>query len=106
MNTITGSDWARALPAARLRRAPVAVRARVFNGALCPVCGLPGIHRAMLGGVRVVHGGGDSCWMPSAEAVAAAGLVGKGTRLGVASPQLVLEFSESRASTLLRGGVV
>lgn len=104
MNTITGTDWARALPVARARRAPAAVRSRVFAGPICPLCGQPGIHREMLGGVRIVHGA-DSCWMPSAESVAAAGLVGSGTRLGVASPQMVLEFSESRASTLLQGRV-
>jgi hypothetical protein len=103
VNTITGSDWAAALPAARARRAPVAVRARVFSGPICPVCGLPGIHREMLGGVRIIHGP-DSCWMPTAAALGAAGLVGGGTRLGMPSPQLVLVFSESRASTLLQQG--
>ena len=88
MNTITGTDWARALPVARARRKPAAVRARVFAGPLCPVCGQPGLHRAMLGGVRIHHGGGVACWMPSPESVAAAGLVGSGTRLGLVSPQL------------------
>lgn len=91
MNTITGADWARVLPVVRARRRPAAVRARMFNGPICPVCGLPGLRREMLGGVRVVHGA-DSCWMPSPESVAAAGLVGSGTRLGVASPQLFLNL--------------
>lgn len=81
-HTITGGDWARVLPKVRKRRKPEAVRARVFAGPICPVCGTPGLHRSMLGGVRIHHGAGDSCWMPSPESVAAAGLVGKGTRLG------------------------
>lgn len=89
MNTITGSDWASALPAARARRAPIAVRARVFSGPICPMCGLPGIHREMLGGVRIIHGP-DSCWMPTVAAVGAAGLVGSGTRLGLVAPQMML----------------
>jgi hypothetical protein len=80
VNTITGTDWDRSLRAARARRKPAAVRARVFAGPMCPVCGQPGLRREMLGGVRVMHGV-DSCWMPSPESVAAAGLVGKGTRL-------------------------
>lgn len=94
--TITGSDWAAALPAARRRRAPAAVRARVFCGPVCPVCGLPGLRREMLGGVRVHHASGDSCWMPSAASVAAAGLVGSGKRLGPAATQLLL-FSIAEA---------
>ena len=89
-STITGSDWARVLPAVRARRKPEAVRARVFAGPICPVCGLPGIRREMLEGVRIHHGNGESCWVPSPEYVAAAGLVGSGTRLGVPSPQLLL----------------
>lgn len=81
MATITGNDWKRSLTAARVRRAPEATAARMFRGPACPVCQRPGIHHPTTGGVRIVHGA-DSCWMPSAESVAAAGLVGSGTRLG------------------------
>lgn len=66
--TITGADWAHALPPARARRRPVAVRARVFAGPACPVCGRPGLHREGKGGMLVVHGGGLSCWWPSTAA--------------------------------------
>lgn len=88
--TINGSDWAAALNASRARRRPAAVRARIFAGPPCPVCKLPGLRSEMPEGVRIMHGQGDTCWLPSLESVAAAGLVGQGTRLGQANPQLQL----------------
>src|SRR5690606_3093362 len=58
--TITGADWARALPAARARREGAA--ARMFSGPACPSCGEPGLHQQLGEGmVRVVHARGVAC---------------------------------------------
>ena len=62
-STISGADWARALPAARVRRAGTAKR--VFAALLCPVCGKRGVHKPQKPkGLLVEHGGGATCWHP------------------------------------------
>lgn len=63
--TITGTDWARSLKAARVRRAPAAVAARRFRGLVCPVCGRGGLHRELSGGTEIVHSGAERCWWPA-----------------------------------------
>jgi hypothetical protein len=64
--TITGVDWALALPAARARRAPEAVQARLFSGPVCPICGRPGLHRELTGGTEITHSATERCWHPAA----------------------------------------
>lgn len=63
-STITGLSWSRALPAARARRRPEAVRARRFSGPACPVCGRPGFHRTFTGGTEIIHSEIVRCWQP------------------------------------------
>ena len=88
--TIGDREWKAALAAARARRRPSAVRARIFRGMSCPVCGLPALNKSMLGGTRFIHSPRESCWMPSTECVLAAGLAGSGTRFGAESQLLLL----------------
>jgi hypothetical protein len=66
-DTLTDADWKRGLAAARARRRPAEVRARVFSGPACPVCGRPGLHRDLTGGTEVTHGSGagERCWWPA-----------------------------------------
>ena len=86
--TITDAAWARGLAAARARRAPEAVRSRVFAGPACPVCGWPGLHRELTGGTEITHGGGsgERCWWPSASA----------SYVSVGGPRLTLGKAEKR----------
>lgn len=65
--TITDAAWTRGLKAARTRRQPEAVRARVFSGPACPVCGKPGLHRDLTGGTEVTHNKGERCWWPESS---------------------------------------
>ena len=62
-STISGADWARALPASRSRRAGMTLRVR--ESLLCPVCGKRGVHKPQKPkGLLVEHGGGVACWHP------------------------------------------
>ena len=60
--TISGADWARALPAARTRRQ--VATARRFAGPVCPRCGRPGLHRELTGGTEILHSGVERCFIP------------------------------------------
>lgn len=67
-STITDADWKRGIEQARARRQPQAVRARIFRGPACPVCGRPGLHRDLTGGTEIVHSETmERCWWPSAS---------------------------------------
>jgi len=62
-STISGADWARALPVARVRRAGTS--ARVASRLLCPVCNKMGKHVPQKPkGLIVEHGSGVACWHP------------------------------------------
>jgi hypothetical protein len=64
--TITGGDWQRGLVAARARRKPGAVNARLFSGPICPVCRRPGLHQEITGGTMIIHDPRvKPCWQPS-----------------------------------------
>lgn len=63
--TLTPPICATLIQAARQRRKPEAVRARVFAGPACPVCGRPGLHRDLTGGTEITHGAGIRCWWPA-----------------------------------------
>lgn len=62
--TITDLEWKRSLAAARARRRPEAVQARLFSGPACPICGRPGLHRDLTGGTEIVHSFRERCWHP------------------------------------------
>lgn len=64
--TLTPPECARLLKAARARRKPEAVRARIFAGPACPVCGRPGLQREVTGGMLITHSADMQCWWPAA----------------------------------------